>query len=107
MERSRAQPVAREPAVRSRATGRTMKPSIKLARAVLDNGKFRQPADVARVRSAVAHGRRWFLAREQDFAREESLTEMFFGASPRLQSGDSRSRLLVRVADRCRWCGLS
>jgi hypothetical protein len=36
-----------------------------------------------------------------------NVTEMFFGASPRLQSGDSRSRLLVRVADRCRWCGLS
>jgi NAD(P)-dependent dehydrogenase (short-subunit alcohol dehydrogenase family) len=36
------------------------------------------------------------------------VTETFFGASPRLQSGDSRSRLLVRVADRvCRRWGLS
>lgn len=37
-----------------------------------------------------------------------SLTEPFFGASPRLQSGDSRSRLSVRGADRvCRRRGLS
>lgn len=36
------------------------------------------------------------------------LTETFFGASPRLQSGGSRSRFVVRVADRCcRGCGLS
>jgi hypothetical protein len=42
--RSRAQPVAREPAVHSRAKCRTMKPSS--SRAVLDNGKSKQPADL-------------------------------------------------------------
>lgn len=36
----------------------------------------------------------WYVERYQ-------LTETFSGASPRLQSGDSRSRLLVRVVDRC------
>lgn len=45
---------------------------------------------------------------QRDLVEEFALTENFFGAIPRLQSGDSRSRLPVRVADRvCRRWGLS